>query len=334
MDKIDQLLTLHRHKMLDFSDNIVGVGKGFKIKRGLVTDKPAVIVLVKKKLEENELKNDEKIPTKIYDVDTDVIEVGTIRLLGRTDYMRPAPPGVSIGHYKITAGTFGAVVKDKKTKNSLILSNNHVLANSSDGHDGRCEIGDPIYQPGPYDGGTKEQIIGHLERYIPIAREYAHSSCPKAAALEQLGNNLLKILRPNYKMSLARKSSTNNLVDAALAKPISTEVITPEILEIGAVKGVKEVKSGMELLKSGRSSGVNSATVKAIATTLKVSMGDEEEVFFTDQIVTGPMASPGDSGSLVLDKNHNAVGLLFAGSDTTTVINRIQNVMDLLEIEF
>jgi hypothetical protein len=36
--------------------------------------------------------------------------------------------GVSIGHYKGTAGTAGCLVKDKKTGEILILSNAHVLA--------------------------------------------------------------------------------------------------------------------------------------------------------------------------------------------------------------
>lgn len=334
MDRIDRFLNINRNRVLQTSDNIVGVGKGFKITNGRHTDKPAVIILVKKKLPEHDLKRGEKIPPKMYDLDTDVVEIGEPRFLSRTDYVRPAPPGVSIGHYKISAGTFGAVVKDKKTKKPLILSNNHVLANSSDGKDGRCKIDDPIFQPGPYDGGTEAQLIGYLERFVPILREYTHSSCPRAAALERIGNNFIKLIKPHYKMSLFKKTSVENIVDAALARPIRDDVITPEILGIGMVKGVKEAQSGMKLFKSGRSSGLNSAVVKAQAATLKVKMGSNEEVIFADQIVTGPMASPGDSGSLVLDENNNAVGLLFAGSESSTIVNRIANVMDLLDFEF
>ena len=60
--------------------------------------------------------------------------------------------GVSIGHYAITAGTPGAFVKDKTTAETLILSNNHVMANSND-----ASIGDAILQPGPADGGKSPQ---------------------------------------------------------------------------------------------------------------------------------------------------------------------------------
>ena len=38
-------------------------------------------------------------------------------------------------------------------------------------------------------------------------------------------------------------------------------------------------------------------------------------------------------GVCVVDDDNNVVGLLFAGSSNTTVFNRIQNVVDALEIE-
>jgi hypothetical protein len=38
------------------------------------------------------------------------------------------------------------------------------------------------------------------------------------------------------------------------------------------------------------------------------------------------MSQGGDSGSAVLDSGNKLVGLLFAGSDNTTIINRIENV--------
>lgn len=333
MDRIDQLLRRTRHSLMSM-DNVVGVGKGFKMVRGEKTKEPSVVVLVSRKLPPSELRRGEKIPNRIMEVATDVIEVGEIRLLGRTDYLRPAPPGVSIGHYKISAGTFGAVVKDKATKKPLILSNNHVLANCSDGKDGRCQIGDPIYQPGPHDGGKKEHLIGYLERFVPIYREYSHSECPQAAAVERLGNMLIQTVRPNYRMTLLKRTAADNYVDAAVARPISEDVISPHILDIGPIQGVREAKLGMKIKKSGRSSGYNESTIQVVATTLRVSLGNNENVYFTDQLVAGQMASPGDSGSVVLDEDNNVVGLLFAGSDKTTVINRIQNVMELLQIEF
>jgi hypothetical protein len=46
--------------------------------------------------------------------------------------------------------------------------------------------------------------------------------------------------------------------------------------------------------------------------------------------MAGAMSQGGDSGSAVLDNNNNLLGLLFAGSETSTIINRIENVFSAL----
>jgi len=132
--------------------NVRGVGVGYKRVGMTRTDKPAVIVFVEKKVPAGKLSRSQRVPEKVHGVETDVIEIGRVRLLGsRSERMRPALPGSSIGHYKISAGTFGTVVRDKKTGEKLILSNNHILAHGTSGNDGRAQIGDPILQPGGCD---------------------------------------------------------------------------------------------------------------------------------------------------------------------------------------
>lgn len=332
MDIFNKVLKRNSVQLLDLP-NVVGVGKGRKMVRGEATQDHSVVVLVSKKVPLENLTRSDLVPKNIGTFSTDVIEIGDIRFLNRTKFIRPAPPGVSIGHYQISAGTFGAVVRDRNSKELLILSNNHVLANSTDGNDGRALIGDAILQPGPHDGGKQDQLIGHLHRFMPLSREYSTSSCPQAASLEKFGNLCLQTLRPNYRMVLQRQSPQGNLVDAALARPINPKVITSQIMDIGSVKGVREAQVGMKLKKSGRSSGLNSAEVQVISTLIRVALSSQESVIFDDQIITGPMASPGDSGALVLDNDNYAVGLLFAGSDSASVVNRIENVMELLNID-
>ena len=46
------------------------------------------------------------------------------------------------------------------------------------------------------------------------------------------------------------------------------------------------------------------------------------------------MSQGGDSGSLLLDLEGRTIGLLFAGSDRTTVFNRAHRVAEALQIEF
>jgi hypothetical protein len=53
---------------------------------------------------------------------------------------------------------------------------------------------------------------------------------------------------------------------------------------------------------------------------------------FIEQIVTEKMGIPGDSGSVVLNQEDEAVGLLFAGSDSVTIMNKMQNVRAALEL--
>lgn len=167
---------------------------------------------------------------------TDVIEIGRVRLLGqRTERKRPARPGMSIGHYKITAGTLGAVVRDRATGEQLILSNNHILANATDGKYGRAAIGDPILQPAPYDGGQATDRIATLFRFSPLLRKTQEADCPVAAAAVRAGNVLIHAIRPHYDLKMLKRTRGVNIIDAAVARPDAPELIDDEILEIGRV---------------------------------------------------------------------------------------------------
>ena len=53
-----------------------------------------------------------------------------------TKRIRPIYGGLSVGHKDVTAGTLSLVVRDKDTKESLILSNCHILANLNKGKRG------------------------------------------------------------------------------------------------------------------------------------------------------------------------------------------------------
>ncbi|NPV53572.1 MAG: hypothetical protein HPY71_08610 [Firmicutes bacterium] len=318
-------------------DNVVGVARGYKKVKGMRAGDECIVVLVTRKLPSLEVKPGHLVPPEIEGVPTDVIEVGDIRFLflGRTYKVRPAQPGVSIAHYRVTAGTFGALVKDKGTGKPLILSNNHVLANATDGADGRAKIGDPVLQPGPYDGGTVgDDQIGTLERFVPIHKGLGSSTCPIAQIFEKVLNYRMAQFRPGYSIKLFKETGKTNLVDAAVAKPLSDDLVIPDILEVGRVAGVKEAELGMSVKKSGRTTGLNTSQVQALDATIRVGYGDQSFAEFEGQILAGPMAQGGDSGSLVLDADNYAVGLLFAGSDQVTVCNRIQDVMRLLEVEF
>ncbi len=334
MENYKKIIDRYKKSFLERS-NVVGIGHGIKERRGKRTDEKAIIVLVKKKLPAHKVNKKDLVPQKIDNCKTDVIEIGELKFFEeRTNKLRPAQPGVSIGHYKISAGTLGAIVKDKKTGKSLILSNNHVLANISNGKDNRSQKGDPILQPGSYDNGNNpEDIIGYLERFVPIYRGEGESDCNIAIAVEKIANFIIHFVRPNYNFKLL-KQGKSNIVDCAVASPKSEQMINSRIIEIGDIKGIKEAEVDLKVQKSGRTSGLTTGKIVAVDATVNVSMSENESAQFDDQFVTTPISKAGDSGSLVLDMHNNAVGLLFAGSEKATICNRISNVLQELSIEF
>lgn len=313
------------------------VGIGYKWQNGKPTKKMAVVVFVERKLPAQSLTVNEMVPMAVGGMETDVEEIGELRLLAthRQQKVRPAMPGVSIGHKSVTAGTLGAIVYDRSTGEPLILSNNHVLANRTTGKDGRARIGDPILQPGVYDGGTAPQdVIGTLHRFVPLSLDLEESTCPVASLAALYINRFMRIYRPHYTMRFYRKVQSRNTVDCAVAKPVRNSDVTAEILEIGRVAGVAEPEVGMAIKKSGRTTGVTEGTIRAVSVAARIDMGDNATALFEDQFIATPMSKGGDSGSLALDAKNNAVGLVFAGSELATLCNRITNVLDALSVRF
>jgi predicted amino acid-binding ACT domain protein len=89
----------------------------------------------------------------------------------------------------------------------------------------------------------------------------------------------------------------------------------------------------MRIIKSGRTSGITKSKIRALNATVEVNVTATEKAVFNDQIIAEPFSKAGDSGSLVLNTHNQAVGLLFAGSDKSTICNRITNVLDELQVE-
>ncbi len=306
MDRYFRALPKSRGKILRLK-NVVGVGVGYRYRRNAVTEEPAFIVYVEKKLAPGDISARHMVPKQINGLEADVVEIGRVRMLGsRTVRARPCRPGVSIGHHKSTAGTLGALVRDKATKQLMILSNNHILANCSCVREVRAETGDPILQPGPYDGGKQEDRIGTLYRYVPLVKNAA-----------------------GY-----RRFKVENTVDCALAKLDRNGDVEPEIMDIGGTGEISEAGPGDRVQKSGRTTALTKGVVQSIDTTLQVEMSAGVWIWFAEQIVTNMPSQPGDSGALILKENRDVVGLLFAGSGKLTVFNRISNVIERLAIEF
>ena len=126
-------------------------------------------------------------------------------------------------------------------------------------------------------------------------------------------------------------------VDCAIARPDRDEDVVCLILKSNDEyepciysKGVTGPKVGQRVIKSGARTGFTEGEITSVHTTLQVCYSF---VTYTirECIYTSLIGGPGDSGSLVLEKNsQKAVGLLFCGSKTGNGHSDISNVLDAL----
>lgn len=203
------------------------------------------------------------------------------------------------------SATLGSLV----TKGGVdyILSNNHVLADSD-----TATVGDAISQPGLVDVGcdaSQTQTVATFSEAIPLG--------------------------------------THN-VDAAIAQIVSGEVDTKgTILEIGipanTVAPDDSSAIGRQVAKSGRTTGLTCASIASVSTNVKVQYqrgcgkGKKFTISYVNQVLVNgsSFSAGGDSGSLIVTANTvQPIALLFAGSNTTTIGNRISDVTSALGVTF
>jgi hypothetical protein len=307
--------------------NVVACGVGYKVTSEGPTDELSVVVSVSQKLPAAQLAESDLVPRNVDGIKTDVIQTGAFRAFQvRSKRWRPViPPGASLGHSNTSAGTFGCLVR--RGNELFILSNNHVLANLN-----QCQLGDPILQPGRHDGGTAEDKIATLAEFVPLDFGGDAPDCSLAGMLEKVLNTLASAAGSSHRILAYQQTPGSNQVDAALAKPLQPEWVTPDILDIGRPQGTRSATLGTQVQKSGRTTGYTEGRIIQVDVTSQVSYGPGQATF-QGQLMASGMSKPGDSGSVILDMENYVVGLLFAGSDVATLLNPIQFVLRTLNVE-
>jgi len=124
-----------------------------------------------------------------------------------------------------------------------------------------------------------------------------------------------------------------NEIDAALADASvdGFHTISDRILGIGPI-GPKSIRAeiGMAAIKSGRTTGVTTATCIAVGAAMTVGYGSFEATFVDQDVYSNPsdpFSGPGDSGSMILGANCKCpASLLFAGNDLLTIGNPMRHV--------
>lgn len=272
---------------------VVGVGTGMT-----EDGRPAIVIFTTAEA----LAKGERLPLAIEEAPVVVEVTGEFKALkgggstfDTTIRHRPAPNGVSLGHPDITAGTLGCLV----TKNNTIyiLSNNHVMADEN-----QASIGDNILQPGTFDGGQ--------------------DPADRIATLSAF-------------KTIVFSTTASNVIDAAIADVDNDADVTGATEPAGYGRprtNPINAAVGMRVKKYGRTTKQTSGRVTAINATVNVGYSTGV-ARFVNQIVIGggSFSAGGDSGSLIVvnggSNDRRPVGLLFAGSSTSTIANPIGAVL-------
>lgn len=309
------------------------VDVGFKIKDGELSETVAIRVHVARKKPMAELADTEvfnvsgRTPRKQGGFPVDVIEatygpsqysadavvlediedIEDIEAVNRRDRVSPLIAGISVGNPRVTAGTLGAVVYDRRTCQASILSNWHVLAG-----DTVAAAGEPILQPGRADGGiAPRDTVATLNRFRLDAD-----------------------------------------MDAAIATLTGARPYDREVLGLGAISGMVTPALGMNVSKSGRTTGLTEGVISGVGMSVSIDYGGGAGVVTLNgqiNIVPRPpwpsvdyeVSRGGDSGSVWMqDGTRRAVGLHFGGETNPApasehgIATPIQRVATGLEFSF
>ena len=206
-------------------------------------------------------------------------------------------------------GTLGSLVQ--RNGAFYILSNNHVLARSDS-----AAIGDNIIQPGLPDSNCSPNsatVVAHLSQFVRL--ETAGTNVDAAIAQINLG-----------------AVDTNGTI-FSLGSTAPGNVPSPGSPHAGTGMAASV---GLSVAKSGRTTGLTCSTVGAVGISTKVQYqtgcgtGTTFSVTYKNQVSVsgGTFSGQGDSGSLIVSQGTaDPVALLYAGSDTDTVGNPVQDVL-------
>jgi hypothetical protein len=202
--------------------------------------------------------------------------------------------GISGAHTNLTgqSGTIGYFCTRKsnwpRRKEIHLLSNSHVFA---DLRKAKVDDSDLIMQPSPGEPASNRPI-GALVNFSALKFD-------------------LDINEPNH-------------IDAAIAKLWGLQRHKPVIPLIGAVKGYvakREIEIGESARKFGRTTGYTEGRVFSIYLDIWIRYDRTgQSAFFQNQFLIEPdltkftkFVDKGDSGSLLIDAEQHAIGLIFAG---------------------
>ncbi|XP_019156769.1 PREDICTED: uncharacterized protein LOC109153326 isoform X2 [Ipomoea nil] len=314
-----ELMTIrafHSHMLRQFS---LGTAVGFRIRKGVLTDIPAILVFVARKLHRQWLSRLQCLPAALQGpggiwCDIDVVEFSYYGAPAATpkeqlytelaDGLRGSDSCIGSGSQvanQETYGTLGAIVRSQTGSRQVgFLTNRHVAVNLD-------YPSQKMFHPLPPNLGPSV-YLGAVER-----------------ATSFITDDLW------YGIFAGKNPETYVRADGAFipfAEDFDMSNVTTSVRGVGEIGDVYKIDLqspiasliGRQVVKVGRSSGLTTGTVMAYA----LEYNDEKEIcFFTDFLVVGENQQTfdleGDSGSLILLTRKNGekpqpVGIIWGGT--------------------
>jgi len=150
--------------------------------------------------------------------------------------------------------------------------------------------------------------------------------------LNQVHSDSMVIIMPEGRMMRRRGEVGIAVTETRIPGTSGRDLVRPDILDIGVPSGLAEPVLGARVRKSGRTTGLTEASVLQTDVTANVIYGNQK-LRFINQVMTGPLSRPGDSGSAVVDEQNRLVGVMFSGSDYVTLATPITYIMAALNVE-
>jgi hypothetical protein len=345
-----ELVRLHDEARVEMQKipGVAGVGYGFKMTAGVLTDEVGFIVYVKEKQDRSRLEPAEIIPPRFKGIVTDVRTVLEVTLLDCTDHTKHSPllGGITITNLKLdsagnghvgTLGFFATIDGVSGPRNIVFVSNSHVLMSNG------ARVGDTIYQP-------------------PLFRQLGNWIVDPKADNNPVGSIANQGLFGDHPFTYPGEAQLPYFVDCATVKMdicISTwchsncgESFTDQVIDLG-INGSNAIMDVARILhtdlnpntpyvvyKVGQKTGRTVGTVVALDAHVNVPGfppgHNAIEIMPTQPDCSGILqfVEEGDSGAALINAEGKLVGMIFGHPQDAThaLACPIHPVLDVLKV--